>query len=160
MKLLLPAQHPGSISCWPILKSGVVRYATFESDWLEPGASRRLASGARIAPLAVLYDFGCALERADFADAGHVLAIPFHPEFEILVWIMAVRVHGEFSHFFSSMRVGQCSSREPYAYTSETGSGGSVVPGAQELMLEGYSGQQRHPAREDDIQVGSGTQSR
>ena len=38
-----------------------------------------------VAALAVLDDFGGALERADLADAGHVAAVPLDAELEVLV---------------------------------------------------------------------------
>jgi len=38
------------------------------------------------------------LEAAHFADSSHVLAVPFHPELEILIGIEARAIYGKFSH--------------------------------------------------------------
>src|SRR6185295_4893191 len=50
----------------------------------------------------MLDDFGCALQRADLADAGHVSAIPLDAEFEVLVRIETLCIDGKLSHTFSS----------------------------------------------------------
>ena len=76
----------------PLLELGVVRDAALQRDGVVFGAAGRLAAAARVAALAVLHHFGRALQRADLADAGDVLAVPFHAELEVLVGIEALRV--------------------------------------------------------------------
>src|SRR6185436_20203297 len=47
-------------------------------------------------------DLSGALQTADLTDAGHVLAVPLHAEFEILVRIETLCIDGKLSHAFSS----------------------------------------------------------
>src|SRR5258705_2294005 len=47
-------------------------------------------------------DFSSALQRADLTDAGHVLAVPLHAEFEVFVRIETLCIDGKLSHAFSS----------------------------------------------------------
>src|SRR5207302_7610299 len=84
----------------PLLELGIVRHAALEGDGLVLGASRRLARAARIAPFAVLDDVGGALQTAYLAGAGHVVAVPLHPELEVLVRVEPLRtgVDAELSH--------------------------------------------------------------
>src|SRR5262249_51862704 len=76
----------------PLLELEIVGDAALERDRLVLGAARGLARGAGVAALAVLDDLGRALERAHLADAGHVPAVPFAPELEVLVGIEPPRV--------------------------------------------------------------------
>src|SRR2546430_5835413 len=46
----------------------------------------------------MFYDFGGALQRADFTDAGDVLAVPLHAKLEILVRVKALRVNRKLCH--------------------------------------------------------------
>ena len=62
-------------------------------------------TGAGVATLTVLDDFGIAAERADLRDAGNVPAIPFDAELEILVGIEALRVRGELSAWGGLLRL-------------------------------------------------------
>ena len=84
----------------PLLEFGVVRDAALERDRFVFRAARRFAAAAGIAAFAVLDDFGRALERADFADARDIFAVPFDAELEVLVGIEALRVDAELSHGF------------------------------------------------------------
>src|SRR3974390_3124093 len=43
-------------------------------------------------------DLGAANQRADLGNSGDVLAVPLHPEFEVLVGIEALRVDRELCH--------------------------------------------------------------
>jgi hypothetical protein len=54
--------------------------------------------GARIPALSVFHNLRGPLQPAHFADAGHVFAVPFDFEFEILVGIDAMRINGEMAH--------------------------------------------------------------
>src|SRR5215213_971248 len=47
-------------------------------------------------------DLSGALQTADLTDAGHVLAVPLHAEFEVLVRIETLCIDGKLSHAFSS----------------------------------------------------------
>src|SRR5690349_16345176 len=82
----------------PLLELGVVGDAALDGDRLVLGAPRRLARAAGVAALAVLDHFGGALQSRHLADAGHVAAIPLHPELEVLVRIEALRIDAELSH--------------------------------------------------------------
>src|SRR6266403_2661714 len=46
----------------------------------------------------MFYDLGSALQRADFADAGDVLAVPLHAKLEIFVRVKALRVNRKLCH--------------------------------------------------------------
>src|SRR5690606_1426016 len=74
-----------------------------QRDRLVFRAPRRLAAGRRIAALAVLDDFGRALEGGDLADAGDVAAVPFDPELEVLVRVETARVDRELGHLAISL---------------------------------------------------------
>jgi len=55
-------------------------------------------AAARVAAFAMFDYFGSALQRADFAYAGDVPAIPFDSKLEILIRVEPFRVHSEFCH--------------------------------------------------------------
>src|SRR5262249_46633572 len=82
----------------PLLELLVVCDAALEHDGLIFGSSGRFARARGITSLAMLDHFGGALERSDLADAGHVFAVPLHPELEVLVGVEALRVDAERSH--------------------------------------------------------------
>src|SRR5262249_18698304 len=89
----------------PLLELGIVGDAAFQGDGVIFGASRRLASSAGVATFAMLDHFGSPLQRANLADTGHVAAIPFDPEFEILVWVKALGIDAKLSHNSSRGKV-------------------------------------------------------
>ena len=91
----------------PLLKLRIVSDAAFERERFIFRAAGRFARATGIASLAMLHHFGRALERADFADPGHVASVPFDLELEILVGIESLRlnVHTELCHDFSSENV-------------------------------------------------------
>ena len=61
----------------PLLEVDVVGDAALQGDGVVLGAARRFPAAARVAAVAVLHHLGGALERADLADARHVLS-PSH----------------------------------------------------------------------------------
>ena len=61
-----------------------MRDAAFEGNGLVFTAAWGFADGAGVAAFAVFDDFGGSFERADFADARDVPAIPLDAEFEVL----------------------------------------------------------------------------
>ena len=75
-----------------LLELGVESDAPLEGDGFIFGAAGRFAAAAWIAAFAVLHDFGGALERADFADARDVAAVPLDAKFEVLVGIKSLSV--------------------------------------------------------------------
>src|SRR6185437_15184190 len=82
----------------PLLEGDVVGDAALDGDRLILGAAGRLARAAGVAALAVLDHLGGALESRHLADAGHVAAVPLHPELEVLVRIEALRIDAELGH--------------------------------------------------------------
>ncbi|MNT86397.1 hypothetical protein D3C72_2266810 [compost metagenome] len=75
-----------------------MRDAALQRDGFVLVAAGRLAAAGRVAAFAVLHHFGGALERGHLAHAGHVAAVPFHAELEVLVRIEALRIDGELRH--------------------------------------------------------------
>jgi hypothetical protein len=71
---------------------------TIERDGFELLAARRFVGRRWIAAAAVFHHFRGAFQRPDFADAGHIFAIPLQPELEILIRVHAARVDGKLSH--------------------------------------------------------------
>jgi hypothetical protein len=90
----------------PLLEFLVVRYSTLQCDRLKFRATGRFATAAWIAAFAMSNDLRGALERATFANAGDVFAVPFYAEFEILVRIESLRVDVEFCHDLLFSHVG------------------------------------------------------
>src|SRR6185312_6203998 len=82
----------------PLFEGEVVGHAAFDGDRLVLGAPGRLARAAGITALAMLDHLGGALQAGHLADAGHVAAVPLHPELEVLVGIEALRIDTELSH--------------------------------------------------------------
>src|SRR5882724_9594498 len=89
----------------PLLERRIMGNAALQRDGVEFGQARRFARCRGIAALAVLDHFGGPAQRADLGDPGHIMAIPFDAEFEILVSVEALRIDGEFSH-------GRCLSKQ------------------------------------------------
>ena len=79
--------------------SSVVRDPALEGDGFIFGATGRFPAAARIAAFAVFDHFGRAFERADFAHAGDVTAVPFHAKLEVLVGIETLCVDTELGHW-------------------------------------------------------------
>src|SRR6266481_9623055 len=82
----------------PVLEFRIVRDTTLQRDRHKFGVPRRLTASAGIASFAMLNNFRCAAQSADFADACNVTAIPLDAKFKVLVGIKTRRIDGKFNH--------------------------------------------------------------
>src|SRR4029077_14915698 len=82
----------------PLLEFLVMRDAALQRNRLVLGAARRFAAAAGGAAFAMLDNLRGTLERATFADAGNVFAVPFDSELEVFVGIESLGVDTELSH--------------------------------------------------------------
>jgi hypothetical protein len=69
-----------------------------QRDRCEFSQTRRLATAARIASLAMLNNFRRTPQSTDSANASYVAAIPFDAELKVLVGIKTLRIDSKFSH--------------------------------------------------------------
>src|ERR1700694_37279 len=82
----------------PLFELVVMGDAALKCDGVVMRQPRRLAADAWIAPITMLDDFCCPLQRADFADAGNVAPVPLDSKLEVLVGIEASGIYGELCH--------------------------------------------------------------
>src|SRR6185437_2892910 len=82
----------------PLIEARGAGEAAFDGERIVLGSPGRLTRAAGITALAMLDHLGGALQAGHLADAGHVAAVPLHPELEVLVGIEALRIDTELSH--------------------------------------------------------------
>src|SRR5205814_4975579 len=71
----------------PLFKFDIVGDAAFQGHGFIFGATGGLAAGTGVAAVAVLHHLSGALQRGNLTDSGDVFSVPFHPEFEVLIWV-------------------------------------------------------------------------